>query len=332
MTHPSKKTDQIASKLIAYLKDKLNDSTIEYDSPLTPLHGGFETAIYRFQLKGIQKELNKRLVLRLYPEYYSPKNAVWESSIQNALVKEGYPAAKAHFICIDKSILGGAFFVMDFLGGKALITAPLETIPRMLGEAHAALHKIDPGTLIESLNEQGIDDSQCSLDNRFDSLYNIAKELPWISDGVDWLMENRPSEPGRLAVCHGDFHPLNILIQDGTVTGVLDWPGFLITDPALDIANTIFLTTVAFKHLSSTILEPEHVPIDCELISRLYLDAYRAQFLFDGTNLDYYKTRRSIHALLEGFQGHQVWRHPSIVKDLIECIYKDTGIRITMPD
>jgi aminoglycoside phosphotransferase (APT) family kinase protein len=332
MKHPGERTDQIATKLIAYLRDELNDTTIKYDSPLTQLQGGFETAIYRFQLVGTQKALNKHLVLRLYPEYYSPENAVWESSIQNALAKEGYPAAKAHFICTDKSIMGGAFFIMDFLRGKPMITAPLETVPRILGEAHAALHGIDPGTLIESLNEQGIDDNQYSLDNRFDSLHHMVKELPWISDGVDWLMGNRPSEARRPAICHGDFHPLNILIQEDTVTGVLDWPGFLITDPALDIANTILLITVAFKHLSSTLLGPEHASIDYDLISRLYLDAYRTQLPFDATNVDYYRIRRSIYALIEGFRGHQVWQHPLIVKDLLECIYIVTGIRITMPD
>lgn len=70
MIHLNGKTDRIAGKLIAFLRDELNDSTIEYDSPLTQLQGGYETATYQFQLKGVQKELNKRLMLRLYPEFY----------------------------------------------------------------------------------------------------------------------------------------------------------------------------------------------------------------------------------------------------------------------
>jgi len=332
MIHPNEKTDQIAGKLIVYLRDELNDSTIEYDSPLTQLQGGFETATYRFRLKGVQKELNKRLVLRLYPEFYGPENAVWESSVQNVLANEGYPVARAYFICTDKSILGGAFFIMDFLPGKPMMTAPIETIPEMLGKTHAALHRIDPESLIKSLNEQGIDENKCRLSNRFGFLQNIANELPWICDGVDWLMENRPSEPGRLAICHGDFHPLNILIQDGKVTGVLDWPGFLIADPALDIANTILLTTVPFKYLASSLVGPDFASADWEMGSRLYLDAYRAQLPLDSTNVDYYRVRRSVHALIEGFRGHQVWHHPLIVQDLIEFIYKVTEIRITMPD
>jgi len=36
-----------------------------------------------------------------------------ESSVQSALVREGYPAAKERFGCTDMSILGGVFFVME---------------------------------------------------------------------------------------------------------------------------------------------------------------------------------------------------------------------------
>ncbi|MBW2363945.1 MAG: phosphotransferase family protein [Deltaproteobacteria bacterium] len=254
-------TDQISERLIDYLRNDLNDSTIEYNSPLTQLQGGFETATYQFQLKGVQKELNNPLVLRLYPEFRDPLSVVWESSIQNALANEGYPVPRAYIICKDKSILGGAFFIMDFLPGEPTFT-PIEDIPEMLGKTHAALHRIDPGSLIKSLNEQGIDESQYGLSNQFNNLQIIAKELHWIRDVVDWLMVNRPPEPERLVICHGDFHSGNILIQDGKVTGVLDWGGFLITDPALDIANTIKLITVNAKHLASSVLGPDFASVD----------------------------------------------------------------------
>ena len=130
----------------------------------------------------------------------------------------------------------------------------------------------------------------------------------------------------------GDFHPLNILVRDGRVTGVLDWPGFLIADPAIDVANTVLLTTVPFKHLGSALLGPNFASVDWELGSRQYLDAYRAQIPLDSTNLDYYRVMRSIFALTEGIRGHQVWHHPAIVNDLIASIHQVTGIRITMPD
>ena len=321
--------DQISQKLLAYLENELDDPTIEYESPLTRLRGGFETQIYRFALNGVPKELAKPLVLRLYPQFYGIRNATWESVVQNVLAGQGYPVAQAHFICTDMSILGGAFFIMDFLPGKPMITQA-ETVPQVLGKAHAALHSIDPEPVIQSFRERGIDKNTYRLNRRFDWLKDRADELLWIRDGVDWLIENRPPESEHLVVCHGDFHPLNILVQDGEVTGVLDWANFLIADPAFDVANTILLTTIPFKHVAST-LEQDLSFVDWEMAAKLYLDAYRSQRPLDGAHLDYYRVRRSVDALIQGVEGQKVWQHPLIVRDLIEYIRKITGVQITMP-
>ena len=155
-----KNTAQIAGKLIIYLRDELNDSAIEYDLPLTQLQGGFETATYQFRLKGVQNELNQRLVLRLYPEYVDPEEVFWDACVQNALADTGYPVAKAYLTCVDKSILGGAFFIMDFLPGKPMAKAPIETKFDILADTHVALHRIDPGPTIKLLNKQGFDENR----------------------------------------------------------------------------------------------------------------------------------------------------------------------------
>jgi aminoglycoside phosphotransferase (APT) family kinase protein len=322
--------DQIQEGLIAYIRNEFDDFVIDYDSPLTQLQGGFETYIYRFKLNSVHNELSKPLILRLYPQSSGTINAIWESIVQNVLAGEGYPVARAHFTCADKSILGGAFFVMDFLPGKPMITAPIEIIPEMLGKTHATLHGIDPEPLIKSLSEHGIDKNVCRFSTKIDWLKDMARKLPWIRDGVDWLVKNRPPEPASLAVCHGDFHPNNILIQDGKITGVLDWGNFAIADPALDIANTIVLITIPFKHIAST-LEQAFSSLDWEMAAELYLDAYRSQSLLDSTHLDYYRANRCVNALIQGFEGQEVWQHPVIVKDLIKYIHKITGIRIRMP-
>jgi aminoglycoside phosphotransferase (APT) family kinase protein len=311
MNHPDQeKTDEIAAKLLAYVRHELNDSGIEYESSLVPIHGGFETATYHFLLKGVHKELSRRLVLRLYPEFRDPIDAAWVSIVQNALAEQGHPVAKAHSICLDKSVLGGAFFVMDFLAGEPMVTAPL-----------------------------GINENVYRLDRQFDSLHNNASELPWICAGVDWLIENRPPEPERLVICHGDFHPMNILIQGDKVTGVVDWAGFLIADPAYDIANTIWLLSVAYKLLTSGLgpeiksaFGPEFASVDWDRFSQQYLDAYRELLPFDTTNIGYYRVKRSIEGLIEGFRGQEVLRHPKMVDELIEFIHQVTEIRITVPE
>ena len=323
--------DRISEKLIVYLRDKFNDFEIGYTSPLTQLLGGFATKIYQFQLKCVQKELSKPLVLRLFPQSMGTSVSIWESAVQNVLAGEGYQVARAHITCTDMSVLGGAFFIMDFLPGKPLVYAPLETIPVMLGKTHAALHSIDPEPLIKSLGKHGFDKTTYGLNNHFVGLKGRVSKLPWIREVIDWLINNRPPEPKQLAVCHGDFHVLNILEKDGRVTGVLDWTSFHIADPCKDIADTIVMTTIPSKHLASSVLGPEFPSVDWEMISRLYLDEYRSHRLLDDTHIDYYRVNRCVNGLIWGFDGNVGWQHPLVVKDLVAYIHEITDIRIALP-
>jgi hypothetical protein len=67
-------------------------------------------------------------------------------------------------------------------------------------------------------------------------------------------------------------------------------------------------------------------------MSQAYVDAYRLQNPSGTANLDYYRARQSIYALVEGARGHPVWRYPPIVWDLVGLVQQITGIRVTMPD
>jgi aminoglycoside phosphotransferase (APT) family kinase protein len=317
-------TNQIAGKLIRYLRTEYHDFTLAYDMPLTQLKGGIETATYQFQLNGGQKELKQPLVLRLYPEYRGSEDAVWESSVQNALAEKEYPAARAFNVCTDKAILGGAFYIMEFLPGQPLWTAPFDMIPILLGTTHANLHKMDPAPLVESLQVHGFDENRYRFrTDFFDALTIAAKgtEFPWKRAMLDWLIQNRPPKPERLAMCHGDFHPLNILILEGKVTGVLDWH-LSIADPVLDVANTIRLIGMV-KHFPV----PGAETIDWETFIQKYLDAYLTQLPLDLTHIDYYRVVQDLVFLYDS-GNTQALHLPSLFNETLEFIHKVTGIRI----
>ena len=117
--------ESIDQKLLVYLREQLGSESIDYQSPPQQLQGGFETQIFRFELKGAPAELSHPLILRPYPARDGGSNARWESSIQNALASASYPVAKAYLLCTDRDVLGCAFIVMDSLPGELLgKTAP----------------------------------------------------------------------------------------------------------------------------------------------------------------------------------------------------------------
>ncbi|MFW9895038.1 MAG: phosphotransferase family protein [Candidatus Thorarchaeota archaeon] len=321
-----KKPEEITANLLRYLREQLHDSTIDYATPVTQLKGGFETFMFSFKLKNVEKELNQRLVLRVFPEYFGPNTAIWEGTIQNSLANEGYPVPKAHLICTDKSLLGGAFLIMDFLSGEPMMKAS-KNVPEILGKTHSKLHTIDPKPLVKSLKKHGFKKNHYLFITTFQNDLKTAKksQLPWVLDIAEWLIRNRPPEPKKLSICHGDFHPYNILIQDEKITGVLDWGSTFIGDPTIDIANTIKLITIFSKHFP---LGPEYKSLDINKFSQQYFDAYHAEIPLDKEKVNYYGVVRCLTALIEGLKGNQILRHPPLVKDLLEFIHEITGVRI----
>ena len=85
------------------------------------------------------------------------------------------------------------------------------------------------------------------------------------------------------------------------------------------------LITIPVKHLID--LPDEVSAFDWNLAAEQYLSAYQQIKELDQTNLDYYRVRRCLLALVEGV----VWQHPLIIQDLIETIQKITGLQIELP-
>jgi aminoglycoside phosphotransferase (APT) family kinase protein len=153
--------------------------------------------------------------------------------------------------------------------------------------------------------------------------------MPWTGPGIDWLRQHRPAEPGRPSICHCDYHPFNVLVHEGQVTGILDWGGLALADQAYGVGNTLVLLTIAVKHLAASM--GAFPTVDVNAMAELYLAAYRTHRPLDGTHLGYYRVRRCVQALIEGVEGQQVWQHPLIVRDLLACIRDLAGIQLVMP-
>jgi len=321
--------EQLAHKLLAYLAQTLNDERLTYAEPLTQIQGGNETYVYRFAVQGEQPQMRGPLILRLYPARFGAEKAIWESIVQRVLAGTGYPVPAVQLTCTDLSILGGAFFIMTCLPGAVLMNAPLAEVPVRLGKTHALLHQLDPRPLQQALQLEGLPADAYRFDRQFRSLRRRAAEMPWLQRAVQWLVDECPPEPATLAICHGDFHPLNILIAGDRVSAVIDWPGFMVADPALDVATTLVLITISARQLA--VEQPAYAAVDWGWVGEQYLAAYRAERPLDSTNLAYYQVRRAVHALLEGTEGQMVWRQPLIVNALVAYIHHVTGLTINVP-
>ena len=319
---------EIKKRLLNYLRKEFNNSKMDYDIPPTKLLGGYEALNFQFQLKNRQNNFNKRLVLRIYPEYVDPDYVRLVSCVHNVLAKAGFPVAKAHLTSVDKSILGGAFFIMDFLPGKSLLklTEPSGIILNILGKTHAGLHKIDPEPLIKALNEQRIPENKYNAESFFKIIEELPKVVPHTRNAVNWVLDNRQSERETLAICHGDFHANNILIQDGQVSGILDWH-LMIADPAYDVARSVQVISLFLK-----VNTPKPDWPQLEVLKLRYLSEYQSILPLDNRKIIFGRVVYSLLCLMFGASGQQFMRHPVVVKEQIDLIHEVTGIRIPMPE
>ncbi len=206
-----------------------------------------------------------------------------------------------------------------------MVNEPETQIPRLLAKAHLHLHSIETTLVEKELKKAGISKMHVSFGPRFnwvkEQIENGGHE--WLAPALDWIVEHRPKKPERLAILHGDFHPLNILVLKGKVSGVLDWSTFLIGDPALDVAITRFLGLVAFPYYL------DH--IDWPRLIGLYSEHYLEESSVDIERIGYYEVYRNLLSLLEGIRGHMGWGHPDTMVRLSESFLERTGIKINLP-
>jgi aminoglycoside phosphotransferase (APT) family kinase protein len=112
--------------------------------------------------------------------------------------------------------------------------------------------------------------------------------------------------------------PFNILVNDGEVSGVLDWSGFLLADPSYDVAITRVLGKVA---------APSILPrIEWSRLIDRYFEHYRTEILVEPIRVGYYEAFRCLWALYEGVMGHSAWSRPEIKIRLKKYFKKKTEI------
>jgi aminoglycoside phosphotransferase (APT) family kinase protein len=120
-----------------------------------------------------------------------------------------------------------------------------DDLPETLGRTHARLHEVDPVPIMKLITMQGFSEERFSIQGQLNGMQKrIDQEgYDWVKSGLVWLRQNKPPIT-KVVMCHGDFHPQNILIYEGEVSGVLDWSNFRVTDPMLDIAATQVLLSI----------------------------------------------------------------------------------------
>jgi len=315
--------NQVSYSLLAFLKDRLGDSNIGYATHPSKLKGGNETSIFHFKLKNVPPSLSRPLVLRKFRKEHHTNHAFMEKIVHNSLVDQGFPVPYVYYSCTDQSYFGSQFTIMDFLPGEILPLVLGKDTVIVLGKTHAALHDANSSRLSEDLIADGFEERQNNIERKLDRLLKASERLPWLEHICRWLVENRPTECDNPSICHGDFHPGNLLAKDSAVSAILDWSCCKIGDPAMDVASTMVVFNAATKHLIPS--------FDSNIETQKYLDAYKSERDLNDQHLEFYQVLGCVIALFAGTNGVLVWTQAPIQNELLNIIYNFSKIRVEVP-
>lgn len=149
-----------------------------------------------------------------------------EAAVYRTLQGHGLPVPTLHAESAD-----GATIVVDKAVGTdrwddSLLPELLRTLRR--------LHGVDARNLDEELASVSALEDVIAWGEVHRA--TLSEPSPYVVVAEHVLRERFPGEPDRLVLCHGDAGPLNLLHENGRITGLIDWEFAHVGDPYDDLA------------------------------------------------------------------------------------------------
>ena len=231
-----------AGVLERYLEEHIDD--LKVPLKIEQFKGGQSNPTYRVTAAdGRGFVLRRKPPGKLLPSAHAVDR---EYRVIRALHAAGFPVARPWILGEDDSIIGTAFYVMDYVEGRVLWDQSLPGMTKAerfaiwdeLNRVIALLHTIDyraigldgfgkPGNYIERQIARWTKQYQSSETERIQAM----------DDLITWLPKNIPPETGTTVV-HGDFRLDNTIFHptEPRILAVLDWELATLGEPLADFA------------------------------------------------------------------------------------------------
>ncbi|WP_102223205.1 phosphotransferase family protein [Acidimangrovimonas sediminis] len=173
-----------------------------------------------------------------------------EFRVQRALAETEVPVAKMHLLCEDDSVIGSAFYIMEWVDGRnfddpslpGMEPADRAAIFAEMNRVLAAIHKVD--LKLTGLDDYGPEGSYYRRQiDRWTKQYRASETeaIPAMDELIAWLDANAPEDDGRRTLVHGDYRIDNMLFsrEGPACLAVLDWELSTTGHPFADLASVI---------------------------------------------------------------------------------------------
>jgi aminoglycoside phosphotransferase (APT) family kinase protein len=268
---------------------------VAWASPPETVQSGMDSSVAFISLRGpLPPEWRRPLVLRVHGSMDRADTSRRECAVQRWCAARGYPTPA---ILLEADATNGfsrPVQVMERAPGRPLLevitSGPwrIRAALGLLANRQVALHTLDP---------DGFPDPEVRAAGRqIDLVEGWVDELH-DTDLARAVAEQAPIalrlDAGPVAVCHGDFHPLNV-VADGDRTTVLDWTNAGLGDPMGDLARSIMLMRVA-KVAAETPMERRAIGAVAPALAAGYRRAYATRGQVDADRLRAWTRVHTLH-------------------------------------
>jgi aminoglycoside phosphotransferase (APT) family kinase protein len=186
-------------------------------------------------------------VARLLPSAHAIER---EFRVMQALHGSGVPVARMHLLCDDESVIGRAFYVMEFVEGRVLWD---QALPGMsageraavydeMNRVLAALHRVDP--VRAGLADYGKPGNYFERQiGRWSRQYqaSVTEPIEAMDRLIEWLPAHIPDgarDERAVSVVHGDYRLDNLIFHptEPRILAVLDWELSTLGHPLADFS------------------------------------------------------------------------------------------------
>ena len=210
---------------------------------LRRLPGGASREIWLFTVvrAGAAPE---RLVLRRDPPgHVIESSRKLEFDLLRAAEAAGVPVPRVRWCGGEDPVLGGAFFIMDFVDGETIgrkilrdaeLAPARARLPEDLATAAARIHTMDPARLgLRAPEAAGAGAAELARYTQI--LEGLAPDPhPALELAIRWLARRMPAAR-RTTVVHGDYRVGNVIVGPEGLRAVIDWELTHAGDPMEDL-------------------------------------------------------------------------------------------------
>lgn len=227
-------------------------------------------------------------VAKLLPSAHAVER---EFAVMSGLAGTGVPVPRMHCLCEDESVIGRAFYVMEFMQGRVLWDQALPELSREqrgpiydeMNRVIAALHTVDfaarglagygkPGNYFERQIGRWSKQYKASTDGAGP----MSQPIEAMEKLVEWLPAHIPAaarDAGKVSIVHGDYRLDNLMFDRGEprIVAVLDWELSTLGHPLADFSYHCMAWHIphgSFRGIGGLDLPALGIPSEDEYIRR----------------------------------------------------------------